>query len=569
MFAVSSVLLCAIWHNAGTIKGKGVGQNMKKNPGVPRAGQRKKELIEAYQTFFKSAEYNRSLIEACLDPMVTIGTDGRIMDVNSATENITGRSREELIGTDFSEHLVNPEMDAGYQRVFDTGEVHDYPLEILHRNGRVTPVIYNASLFRDSDGEVAGMIAVVRDMTDVIRTMETNSRMAAIVESSDDAIIGSSLEGIILSWNNSARKMYGFTAEEAVGRHVGIMVPPDLAGEVPWILNKLRRGEGVVHYETIRMRNDGSRLDVSLTLSPIIDVNGRVSGVSTIARDITERKKVEAILHRTKENLEVKVRARTAELNRANEQLQQEIAERRNAETRLATLVQELENVNRELNDFAHVVSHDLKAPLRAISSLAGMFANDYREKLDADGITNIGLLINRVKRMYGLIDGILQYSRIGRVREQREEVDLNEVVSQVIEMLAPPPSIKIVIQNGLPVLNCDRTRMHQVFQNLIENAVKFMDKPEGEIAVGCREAGGLYEFFVSDNGPGIEERHFDRIFKIFQTLRSRDEVESTGIGLAIIKRVVQSYGGNVWLKSTMGSGSTFYFTVRKEAEKV
>ncbi|MDD1717997.1 MAG: PAS domain S-box protein, partial [Methanoregulaceae archaeon] len=243
--------------------------------------------------------YNRSLIEASLDPLVTISPDGTISDVNDATVQVTGVSREELIGTDFSQYFTDPAMaEAGYERVFRTGSVRDYELEIRHRSGQVTPVLYNASVYRDGSGQIAGVFAAARDITEQKRAEEEKSRLAAIVDSSDDAIIGKSLDGTIVSWNSGAEKLYGYRAHEAVGRDISMLVPHDLTDDSSYLLDQVRRGERVRHYETLRRRKDGSHIHVSLTLSPIRDRGGRLIGASTIARDITERKKAEEAIAR-------------------------------------------------------------------------------------------------------------------------------------------------------------------------------------------------------------------------------------------------------------------------------
>jgi len=203
-----------------------------------------------------------------------------------------------------------------------------------------------------------------------------------------------------------------------------------------------------------------------------------------------------------------------------------------------------------------------LKAPLRAIGSLATWISTDYADKLDEEGKEQISLLIGRVKRMHGLIDAILEYSRVGRMREEMVEVDLNELVAEVIDMIAPPENIEIKVEDRLPSLLCEKTRFQQVFQNLLSNAIKYMDKPKGEIRIGCVEDGDYWKFSVADNGPGIERKHSDRIFQIFQTLSPRDESESTGVGLTIVKKIVQTCGGKIWVESEAGGGSTFFFTV-------
>jgi len=249
-----------------------------------------------------------------------------------------------------------------------------------------------------------------------------------------------------------------------------------------------------------------------------------------------------------------------------------DVSERKQAEQRQVQLIQELErtnqeveNINQELKDFAYIVSHDLKAPLRGIKSLAEWMSTDYADKLDENGREQIDLLLNRVQRMHNLIDGVLQYSRVGRIKEELVQVNLNQLVPTVIDMVAPPENITITVENELPTIECGQTRIMQVFQNLLSNAVKYMDKPKGQIKIGCVEEDGFWKFSVADNGPGIEERNFEKIFKIFQTLTPRDKFESTGIGLAVIKKIVESYGGQIWVESKPGQGSTFFFTLPKQ----
>lgn len=233
--------------------------------------------------------------------------------------------------------------------------------------------------------------------------------------------------------------------------------------------------------------------------------------------------------------------------------------------TELEKAYKELENANKELNEFAYVASHDLKAPLRGISTLVKWLSMDYEDKLSQEGKEQLSLLLNRVDRMYNLIDGILQYSRIGRVREEKVRVDLNELMPDIIDLIAPPENIAIVIENELPVISFDKTRITQVFQNLINNAVKFMDKPQGLVRIFCVEEDGFLKFGVSDNGPGIEDRYFQKIFQLFQTLAPRDEVESTGVGLTVVKKIVEMYGGRIWVESKVSQGSTFFFTLPKQ----
>ncbi len=269
-------------------------------------------------------------------------------------------------------------------------------------------------------------------------------------------------------------------------------------------------------------------------------------------------------LVKAKGELEVRVQERTSELTNANEHLKEEIGEREKAERKQTQLLKELESANQELKDFAYIASHDLKAPLRAIKTLADWISTDYADKLDRDGQEQLNLLKQRVDRMHNLIDGILQYSRVGRVREKNVNVHLDKLLPEIIDILAPPANIKITMDTEMPVIKCEETRITQVFQNLLSNAVKYMDKSDGLIRVGCIEEGEFWKFSVADNGPGIEKQHWERIFKIFQTLAPRDEFESTGIGLTVVKKIIELYGGGIWVDSEVGKGTTFFFTFPK-----
>jgi signal transduction histidine kinase len=322
-------------------------------------------------------------------------------------------------------------------------------------------------------------------------------------------------------------------------------------------------------------------------------ISGPILDLAKVARDVSEKKDysrrasqksndevgllidafnemLEQIQHRDSElvkakgELEIRVQERTSELTNANEHLKDEIGEREKAEHKQTDLLKELESANQELKDFAYIASHDLKAPLRAIKTLSDWISTDYADKLDQDGQEQLKLLRQRVDRMHNLIDGILQYSRVGRVREKIVNVDLNTLLPDIIDTLAPPENIKITVETQLPTVKCEETRVTQVFQNLLSNAVKYMDKPKGLIKVGCAEEGEFWKFYVCDNGPGIEQKHFERIFKIFQTLAPRDEFESTGIGLTVVKKIVELYGGKIWLESELGQGTTFFWTFPK-----
>ena len=228
----------------------------------------------------------------------------------------------------------------------------------------------------------------------------------------------------------------------------------------------------------------------------------------------------------------------------------------------LEARAQELTQVNRELSDFAHVVSHDLKAPLRGIGSLANWLQQDYADKLGPEGAEQLRMIGGRVARLSGLIDGILSYSRAGRTHRSQTVVSLDALVRGTLEMLAPPAHITVAVVSELPQIRMDPTKAQQLFQNLLSNAVKYMDKPSGRVTVACVADERFWHFSIADNGPGIEEKYFERVFQLFQTLAPRDEVESTGVGLAVVKKIVETEGGRIWIESVFGHGATFHFTL-------
>jgi len=223
---------------------------------------------------------------------------------------------------------------------------------------------------------------------------------------------------------------------------------------------------------------------------------------------------------------------------------------------------EKLKKANIELQQFAYIVSHDLKAPLKAITSLADWIEEDLGTAASESIKKNMNLLKIRINRMEALITGVLEYSRIGKVIENTEHVDVNLLLTELIDSISPPATFNIAIKENMPVLTTQKTKLQQVFSNLISNAVKFNNNPlGGKVTIDCNTDKIGYCFSVEDNGPGIEQEYHEEIFKIFQTLQSRDKIESTGIGLSIVKKIVEEQGGKVWVESQKGKGVKFLFT--------
>lgn len=224
-------------------------------------------------------------------------------------------------------------------------------------------------------------------------------------------------------------------------------------------------------------------------------------------------------------------------------------------------LLKELEYQNQELSDYAHMVSHDLKSPLRSIDSLTAWLNEDYNDKIDENGKQSLDLIRSNVYKMDALINGILEYSTIGKSRVEVYDVNIDKLIDDISESLHKPDHFSI-IKNNLPVIKGDKYRLKQLFQNLITNALSYNDKEKGIIEIGFKEQREFWEFYVKDNGKGINEKYFNKIFKIFEKLEINHK--STGIGLSIVKKIVNAYGGKIWVKSEISKGTTFYFTLKK-----
>ncbi len=498
------------------------------------------EQVEERTTELKLANaYNRSLIEASLDPLVTIGDDGKITDVNQSTETVTGFTRKELIGTDFLSYFTEPiKAKEGYQRVFNEGSILDYPLEIKSKNGNITPVLYNASVYKDESGKVIGVFAAARDITEIKKTAEENRKLANVVESSDDAIITKSLEGSILSWNKGAEQIYGYSKEEVIGKNISILAPSELKNEIEELIDKIKSHENVHHYETLRLKKNGTLIDVSITLSPIFDDSGRLIAISNISRDITERKTAERKLEDYRNSLEEKVEKRTEELARSNA----------------------------ELEHFAYIASHDLREPLRMITSFLQLLERRYKDKLDQDANEFIGYAVDGSRRLNDMITDLLEYSKVTSSEPILIPVNLEEVLEDALINLVIPTEEKnaIIDYDPLPTINGDAKLLTMLFQNLIGNGIKYNDKNPPKIHISTKEENDQYIISVKDNGIGIKPEHLDRIFTIFQRLHAKDEYEGTGIGLAIAQKIVNQHHGEIWAESEPGKGTTFYFTLLK-----
>jgi PAS domain S-box-containing protein len=246
--------------------------------------------------------------------------------------------------------------------------------------------------------------------------------------------------------------------------------------------------------------------------------------------------------------------------------IESDVTERKNAEDRMSEYLRNLESTNKELDKFAYVVSHDLKSPLRAIGNLTDWIEEDSGHLLPEKVRNNFNLVKQRVVRMESLINGILDYSKASKTKTQYEFFDLNDLVNHCYDLLGSPEGYTLKVKKELPTIFADKAKTQQIILNLVGNAIKFNDKKKGIVEIDHFEEEDHYRFSIRDNGPGIDDKFHDKIFKIFQTVNTRDEFESSGVGLAIVKRLIEEENGKVWLESTIGEGTTFHFTLPKSA---
>jgi PAS domain S-box-containing protein len=320
-----------------------------------------------------------------------------------------------------------------------------------------------------------------------------------------------------------------------------------------------------------RMRHmDGSWRVLESTASTIVDAEGRVDKLVIVNRDITDRKRAEEALQEYKTHLEELVAKRTAELMRANEQLQRDITERERVQQELTSKLEELARSNAELEQFAYVASHDLQEPLRMVASYTQLLAKRYEDKLDAEAEEFIGFAVDGARRMQQLIEDLLSYSRLttrGKALTRTEsETACKSAIGNLQESIKD--SNAMVSVGALPAVRADASQLAALFQNLIGNAIKYRNERRPEIHIEARRRGNEWVFSVQDNGIGIEPQYFERIFQMFQRLHSRKNYPGTGIGLAICKKIVERHGGRIWLESQPGQGSTFLFTIPRAEGK-
>jgi PAS domain S-box-containing protein len=359
-----------------------------------------------------------------------------------------------------------------------------------------------------------------RQAAEALRQAERNGRLlASIVESSDDAIVSKDLNGVITSWNKGAERLFGYTAQEAVGQSIMMLIPDDRVEEEPRILASLRRGERMDHFETVRVRKDGSRLNISLTISPVKDSEGKIVGASKVARDITEWIRQDAAL----------------------------------------------KQANADLQLFAHSAAHDLQEPLRTLTAFSELLQRDFGGKLGDPANEFLRHIVEASTRMHTLLNDLRIYTQVATANDGPvEEVAAGEILEKAIQNLEATirTSGASVSFAGLPRVRMRAFQLEQVFQNLIGNAIRYRSSVPPCVRVAAEQQRKEWVFSIRDNGIGIAPEFHEQIFGLFKRLHSRSEYPGTGMGLAICQRSVERSGGRIWVESEPGKGSTFFFTI-------
>jgi PAS domain S-box-containing protein len=443
----------------------------------------------------------------------------------------------------FDPHAGQPRVETFFQRIHPDDQARtieeleragrektefEFDYRIVHSGGEIRDIHTVGHPVFSPSGDLVEFVGTVMDVTEHKRAEQATRLLAAVVESSHDAIVSKDLDGIITSWNKGAERLFGYAAEEAVGQNITLIIPPDRRDEERAIIERLTRGERVDHFETVRMRKDGSLLDVALTISPMKDAAGRIVGASKLARDITEQKCAEEALRQAQADLAYMSRVTT-------------------------------------MGELTASLAHEIKQPISAAVTNAktclrwlGRYDPDVAEAREA-----ASRIVKDVTRAADIISRISLLFK--KDAPQRELVDVNEVIREMIVLLRSEANrysiyIRTELAEGLPKVMADRVQLQQVFMNLMLNGIDAMKEATGSELTIKSEAGGDGQLLisVSDTGVGLPPEQADQIFKPFFTTKDN----GTGMGLPISRSIIESHGGRLWAASTSGRGATFHFTL-------
>jgi PAS domain S-box-containing protein len=474
-----------------------------------------------------TAEHERDrFFNLSIDLLAIASFEGYFTRLNPAWEKVLGYNTAELMAQPFVD-FVHPDDLASTVAAAQSLSTGTAAVEFENRyrckDGSYRWLLWNAM----PDAEQNVIYAIAHDITDrkcaeaALRASER--KFGAIFDQTFELLGLLSLDGVLLEVNQTALKSICAQEHEIVGK-LFWETPwwnqsPSLHAQLKESIASAASGE-FIRYEMQYPSPSGDMVDVDFTLQPVFDETGRVVTILAEGHDITARQQSQAAL----------------------------------------------EQRNQELDSFVYVVSHDLKAPLRAVANLSEWIEEDLAGSLTTTTQAQMTLLRSRIYRMESTIDGLLDYARIGRTDNTHELVSVAQLLAEIVDSLAPPPTFQIAIAQNMPTLHTSQVLLAQVFTNLIGNGIKHHDRSDGSLHIGIVERGNFYEFTIADDGPGIAPDQHDRVFEIFQAVNPQNRSDSTGIGLAIVKKIIEAEGGKIRLESQLGEGTTFYFTWPKQS---
>ena len=517
----------------------------------------------------REMDFQAYLLSQVDDSIIGTNSNFQIIYWNHGAEKMYGFTEDEALGKESTE-LLRPiyrkkgEREKIVQEIDEKG-ISKSIIRTRHKNGNIMVVEANSSRLSNESGATSGYVVVHRDITENKKGEEILKRQAGLINLSFDAVIVGKLDGGIESWNRGAEELYGYSEGEAQGNVTHELL--STVFPVPWskIEEKLNTG-GIWEGELQHITKYGDKV---IVLSRIQVINGEDGSKMLLEtnRNITHRKQIEMYnkkLLEEERQLTEELSATNEELQATTEELQTSNDELILAQNNLRDMVNKLKISNRELEQFAYVASHDLQEPLRMVSSFTQLLERRYKDKLDDDANDYIGFVVEGAQRMKNLIDDLLAFSRLNTTVREFEVVLMDVALDDVLINLKAyiRDHNAQISHDRLPTIKGDPIQINQLLQNLIANAIKFHGDKPPQIQISAQEFGDKWLFSIRDNGIGIDPKHQDQIFSIFKRLHTREDYEGTGIGLSICKRIVERHGGNIWVESELGKGSTFFFTI-------